>query len=75
MEDIINQIDGQVQIIFEKTDGDKTYRDALWFKQEEYDALTPEQISTMQQERFDNWLVIVNSLPTEEIISETTPTE
>jgi mono/diheme cytochrome c family protein len=44
MEDIINQIDGQVQIIFEKTDGDKTYRDALWFKQEEYDTLTPEQI-------------------------------
>lgn len=75
MEDIINQIDGQVQIIFEKADGDKTYKDALWFSQAEYDALTPEQISTMQQERFDNWLAIVNSLPTEEPIVETTPIE
>ena len=65
MEDIINQIDGKVQVIFQKSDGDRTYRDALWFSQEEYDTVTPEQISTMQQERFDNWLAIVNSLPTE----------
>ena len=79
MEDIVNQIDGKIQVIFEKSDGDRTYRDALWFSQEEYDILTPEQISTMQQERFDNWLAIVNALPTEELVEElvpeTTPTE
>jgi hypothetical protein len=71
MEDIINQIDGKIQIIFEKTsDTFGTYRDALWFTQEEYDILTPEQISTMQQQRFDNWLVIINPPST-----ETTSTE
>ena len=42
-----------------------TFRDALWFTQEEYDALTPENILTLQQERFDNWEAIVNSPPTE----------
>ena len=51
MENIINQVDGKVQVIFEKTDGTAVYRDALWFSQEEYDSTTPEQISTMQQER------------------------
>ena len=73
MEDIVNQIDGKIQVIFEKSDGDRTYRDALWFSQEEYDILTPEQISTMQQERFDNWLAIVNALPTEELVEELVP--
>jgi hypothetical protein len=42
-----------------------TFRDALWFTQEEYDALTPENILTLQQERFDNWEALVNSPPTE----------
>jgi hypothetical protein len=66
MEDIINQVDGKVQVIYEKTDGTSVYRDALWFTQEEYDATTPEQISTMQQERYDNWLAVISAMPTEE---------
>ena len=66
MEDIINTIDNKVQIIFEKTSTTGiTFRDALWFTQAEYDALTPENILTLQQERFDNWEAIVNSPPTE----------
>ena len=65
MEDIINQIDGKVQIIFEKSQDDQTYRDALWMTQEEYDATPNETIESMKQERFDNWLAIVNALPTE----------
>jgi len=66
MEDIINQIDGRVQIIFEKTsEYNQTYRDALWMTQEEYDATSSETIESMKQERFDNWLAIVNALPTE----------
>ena len=65
MEDIINQIDGKVQIIFEKSQDNQTYRDALWMTQEEYDATPSATIESMKQERFDNWLAIVNAPPTE----------
>jgi len=66
MEDTINYIDGQVQVIFEKTSQDnQTYRDALWMSQAEYEATSSEIIESMKQQRFDNWLAIVNSLPTE----------
>ena len=66
MEDIINTIDNKVQIIFERTSTTGiTFRDALWFTQAEYDALTPENILTLEKERFDNWEAIVNSPPTE----------
>ena len=75
MEDIINQVDGKVQIIFEKTDGTAVFRDALWFTQEEYDITTPEQIATMQQERYDNWLAVIIAMPTEEVPAEQVPTE
>jgi len=66
MEDIINQIDGKVQVIFEKSTTDnQTYRDALWMTQAEYDATPSETIESMKQERFDNWLAIINAPPTE----------
>ena len=65
MEDIINQIDGKVQVIFKKSDGERTFRDAIWMTQAEYDATSPETIESIKQERFDNWLAIVNALPTE----------
>jgi hypothetical protein len=68
MEDIINKQNGKVQVIFEKTDGTVMYRDALWFSQEEYDITTPEQISTMQQERYNNWLAVIIAMPTEEVL-------
>jgi hypothetical protein len=68
MDDIVNKADGKVQVIFEKTTADnQTYRDALWMTQEEYDATSSETIESMKQERFDNWLAIVNALPTEEV--------
>ena len=67
MEDIINQIDGKVQVIFEKTtEYNQTYCDALWMTQEEYDSTSSEVIESMKQQRFDNWLAIVNAVPTEE---------
>ena len=65
MEDVINQIDGKVQVIFEKSDSGRTFRDALWMTQEEYDATPASTIDAMKQERFDNWLAIVNAVPTE----------
>jgi hypothetical protein len=77
MDDIINQIDGQVQIIFEKTDTEtnQTFRDAIWMTQATYDATSADEINTIKQERFDNWLAIVNSLPAEEPPAESSPTE
>ena len=65
MEDIINQINGQVQIIFEKTQDNQTYRDAIWMTQSEYDATEQTVIDAIKQERFDNWLSVVNAIPTE----------
>jgi hypothetical protein len=64
-EDTINKIDGQVQVIFEKTDGDRVYRDALWMSEADYDAKSSNEIEALKQERFDNWLAIVNAMPTE----------
>lgn len=65
MEDIINNVDGKVQVIFEKTDGTNTFRDALWFSEQEYAALTKKQIADMQQERYNNWYAIISAMPTE----------
>ena len=64
MEDIINQIDGQVQIIFEKSDStvNQTYRDAIWMPQAEYDAASAETIDALKQERFANWLAIITDM-------------
>jgi hypothetical protein len=81
MEDIINRIDGQVQVIFEKTDGNQTYRDAIWMPEEEYANTASSTIDSIKQERFDNWLAIINAMPTEAPAEEpavepdTTPTE
>jgi len=66
MEDIVNQIDNQVQVIFERTtDQGMTFRDALWFTQDDYSNTTPEQILQLQQERYDNWLSFINAPTTE----------
>jgi len=70
MEDIINRIDGQVQVIFEKTDGSQTYRDAIWMSEEEYANTASSTIDSIKQERYDNWLAIINALPTEEPVVE-----
>ena len=67
VEDIINQIDGQVQIIFEKSDDGRTFRDAIWMTQAEYDITTSVTIDAIKQERYENWLAIVNAMPTEEV--------
>ena len=81
MEDIINKIDGQVQVIFEKTDGNQTYRDAIWMSEEEYANTASSTIDSIKQERFNNWLAIINAMPTEAPAEEpavepdTTPTE
>ena len=60
MENIINQIDGQVQIIFERiSDQGLIFRDALWLSQQDYSNTTAEQILQLQEERYSNWLAVI----------------
>jgi hypothetical protein len=56
---------------FQMGEAPMLYSDALVMTQEAYDALTPEQITTLQQERYDRWLAIINAPPELEVI----PTE
>jgi hypothetical protein len=53
------------------------YSDALVMTQEAYDALTPEQINTLHQERYDRWLAIINTPAEPEVVvePEVVPTE
>ena len=63
MADIINQIDGKVQIIFEKGTSDRQFRDAIWMTQEEYDNTSSDTIESIKQQRYDNWLEVINAMP------------
>lgn len=47
------------------------YKDALVMTQEEYDALTAEEILAIQQERYDNWIAIITTPPVDEPILTT----
>lgn len=67
MSDIINIVDGKVQVIFKKGESTQIYCDALWFTEEEYAGVSSETLETMKQERYDNWLSILNAPPTEEL--------
>lgn len=55
----------RIQVIFRTDTSKGTYQDALWFTQEEYDKVTPEEIEVMKQERIDNWLSVVSTPPSE----------
>ena len=61
MEDIINYIDGKVQVIFERGQDNQIYRDAIWLSEAEYANTTPETLNQIKQQRSDNWLAIVNA--------------
>ena len=65
MPDVVNQIDGQVQVIFERGVGAETYRDALWMSQEQYDSTSSETLEAMKDERYTNWLSIIHPAPQE----------
>jgi hypothetical protein len=67
MEDIINRQEEKVQIIFERTHNNLIFRDALWFSDQEYAAITVEEILAMQEERFNNWITFINTPSVEEV--------
>ena len=69
MENIINQIDGQVQVIFERiSDQGLVFRDALWISQQDYSNTTAEQILQLQEERYSNWLAVIAAPIVEESV-------
>lgn len=62
-----------IQFRFQMGEAPFLYNDALVMTQEAYDTLTSEQITTIQQERYDRWYAIVTAPP--ESQPEETPTE
>jgi len=68
-----------IQFRFQMGEKPLVYNDALIMTQEAYDALTPEQIAAIQQERYDRWYAIVTAPPEPEpeivVEPEVIPTE
>jgi hypothetical protein len=77
VEDVINRIDGKVQIIFEKGDAPQNFRDAIWMLQEEYDTISQETIEALKDDRYNNWLTIINTPPVElpEVVDESSESD
>jgi hypothetical protein len=48
--------DGQISVPFTRTNGQYTFTDALVMAPNAYDALTPDEITAMQDARFVAWL-------------------
>ena len=63
VEDIINNVDGQVQVIFERGEGSLLYRDAIWMTQEEYNNTSSETLTTLKETRYNNWIDMINNPP------------
>lgn len=69
-DEVIFLDDGHVKINFTKSNEKYSFSDALHFSQEEYYALTEEEIENMKQQRFDKWYSIITYVPTEEELAE-----
>jgi hypothetical protein len=57
----VNELNGQVQVIFEKGEDPYIYRDALYFTPEDYAALTEADIEAMQEARYQGWITHINT--------------
>lgn len=55
----------QIQVKFTITQNGQTLTDALFYTQDEYNALTPEQLQADKQKRFDSWQTAINTPPIE----------
>lgn len=63
MNDTINSYpDGSVQIIFEMTYGEMTYRDALYFTNDVYQTLSNSDIENLKNDRFNAWISVIDSV-------------
>ena len=64
-----------VTINFEIGQEPHVLKDALIFTQEEYDALTPEDIIAMQQKRYAVWYEIINTPSEPSLLEPVLPIE
>ena len=48
--------------IFEFQHGDMIYKDAIHMPLVEYNALSAEEVAAIKQDRFNNWLAIIQPL-------------
>jgi hypothetical protein len=58
-----------IKIDFEKTDGLRVLRDAIYLKEDH--NLTEEEIEAIKQQRFDTWIAILdNPVVDQEVLTE-----
>jgi hypothetical protein len=62
MADIIETKNGKIVVKFKKGDTPFVLSDALWFTEEVYNSITPEEIEAIKQQRYDDWYAIVESM-------------
>lgn len=48
---------------YERTDGVYTFRDAICLTQAQWDVITPEEVTAMQDQRWQDWLTVITSPP------------
>lgn len=53
------------QLRFTKEKDGKSYSDAITLPKADYEKLTPAEKETTKQQRFDNWIAILNAPPIE----------
>lgn len=64
-----------MKIDFEVQTEHGMYRDALYFTDEEYAALTEDDIEQLKQTRVDNWIAVITAPPVEVVEEEVQPAE
>lgn len=52
-----------IQVRFTLTQNGQTLNDALFYSQDQYNALTPQQLQADKQARFDSWQKAINTPP------------
>ena len=45
--------------------GEEPLKDERWMTQEEYDNTSSDTIESIKQQRYNDWLAIINAMPTE----------
>ena len=59
-----------IQRRFTIKQGDQVLQDAIVLPKEDYDKLTPEEIETTKQQRFNNWQDAINNPPAQPVLSK-----
>ena len=49
----------KIMIQYAKVVNDRSFSDTIILTQEEYDAITPEQLEAIKQERVDAWIAVL----------------